>query len=293
MNKLENPDAVSILSSSGLDVKVVREISGTFQPYIEVLEQYRENIHAIKVTSVDQVKEMKLARDIRLELAKNRVAADKDRKKLKEFTNNYNKAVQSVYNALEGPSKDWESYLKEQEDFAKIQEEKAKAEITRKREEKIAPYKEFIPSYVIVGELSDSEFVSLFLSCKEGFNAHQEAEAKRLKEEEAERLQREAERKRLAELEAKEQERLAKEREEARLKEEAEAEEARLKAEAEAKALSLAMGPDKDKLLVLAEELDAIVFPEMSEEGTKKILENIKGLIGKTTTYIREQVESL
>jgi hypothetical protein len=89
---------------------------------------------------------------------------------------------------------------------------------------------------------------------------------------------------------------LAKEREARILQEQEEAAAAKLKADEDAKARSLAMGPDKDKLKAFAVGLEEYVsdnIPEFTDPESIKILEDIKGLIGKTVNYIHAKADKL
>jgi hypothetical protein len=51
--------------------------------------------------------------------------------------------------------------------------------------------------------------------------------------------------------------------------------------------------PDKEKLIQLAANIALIVFPELKSDEAQKILIDTKGLLLKTSTYIREKAEQL
>lgn len=98
------------------------------------------------------------------------------------------------------------------------------------------------------------------------------------------------ERQRIAELEAKQA--AEKKAREAAIKEaELKAVNERKAKEAEERKLRLA--PDKEKLLKLADDLDAFTMPELKTPEADTILNNINILIAKTTNYIREKANSL
>jgi hypothetical protein len=296
MSELKVKDAFVILSKSGLPVEVVKELNVTFGPYKEILKEHRETALSIVVTSKDQVKEMEAGRKLRLFLRKHRIEADNDRKTKKEYTNLYNKTVQSLSNEVIDDFKEVEAHLQKQEDFLKNLE----AEIEAKRVEKLAKtidrYKEFVPSFVHISSLTDEEFIKVYDDAKREFLENEELKKQEaLKAEEAEKT-RKAESKRLAELEANDRARLAKEREARILQEQEEAAATKLKADEDAKARSLAMGPDKDKLKAFAVGLEEYVsdnIPEFTDPESIKILEDIKGLIGKTVNYIHAKADKL
>lgn len=158
------------------------------------------------------------------------------------------------------------------------------------------------------GEQSESDynnFVERLNNCKKAYDKEQEqikAENERLKKEAklkakkeaAEKKKREAaeaelkaEKDRLqAELKAKEDARIeAQRKEKARLKAE---EDARIQAEREA-----ALAPDKDKILKIADQIEAIELPLLNEADSKKIVDGIQNLFQKTIKYINESIEKL
>ena len=140
---------------------------------------------------------------------------------------------------------------------------------------------------------------------------HKEAEKKE-KEMVKERAKAEAEKQAMAakakqaQLEAEARERKLKAEQELKLKkerEEREKVEAELRAKAEAEKRekkriedeekAAKRAPDKQKLVVLADVLDALELPVVKSAEAKKILEDVKGLIVKTSQYIRTQTEKL
>jgi len=51
--------------------------------------------------------------------------------------------------------------------------------------------------------------------------------------------------------------------------------------------------PDKDKLLVFAKQIDDTIYPDVSSEGAIKLNGDVKQLLAKVTTFIREKVNQL
>lgn len=150
----------------------------------------------------------------------------------------------------------------------------------------------------------------------ERLKAEAEAKEKLLAEE---RAKAEAERKKIEEAAREEREKaeqkLKAEQEKARIQtEKAEAEKAKLEAEIAAKKAAdeklrkdaeseriakeaaekrAANAPDKEKLLEIARNIDNFTFPEIKGEEAYKILSNVKTLLSKVSTYIRENSEKL
>lgn len=123
------------------------------------------------------------------------------------------------------------------------------------------------------------------------------AEAKAKAEQERHNALMEAERKKQAKLKADADAKLAKEKAE---REKAESE---LKAQAAAKAKAeqeriaaekkAAAAPDKNKLILFAEQLSKISTPELNSDEAKHILADALILIGKTVVFINTKTESL
>lgn len=127
--------------------------------------------------------------------------------------------------------------------------------------------------------------------------ARKEQEAKLRKErEERERIEAEAKRKQ-AEQEA-ENKRLqdeikAKEKADQDAKDKAEREEKdRIKAQQEADAKAK-RAPDKDKLLAFAKTIESLPFPEVKSMEALAVVEDIKQLIKKLTTFINQKAEGI
>jgi len=116
------------------------------------------------------------------------------------------------------------------------------------------------------------------------------AEEKARKEREEAELKLKAEREASAKLEA--ELKAKKDAEERATKEKSEKEAAELKAKqlAEKKAKS---APDKAKLEALAVSIESLQLPTMSSEDAEKILANTRILLGKVTTYIRENTSAI
>lgn len=119
---------------------------------------------------------------------------------------------------------------------------------------------------------------------KEEVEAKKQAELEKQRKENEEKLKKEREEreKAQAELRAKEEaERKRKEEEERKAKEAAEAERQK------------SLAPDKEKLRQLAEDLQQIQLPVLSDKNAIKIGRGVQNLLGKVVTYINDNLDSL
>ena len=323
----------------GLDNNTSLTIQNEFAQYFGSIDTLKEKLSVIQVTDISQKAEMQQAREIRLTLKDMRVSADKTRKRLKEDSLRYGKAVQGVYNVLEYMIAPLEKQAEEQEKFVEIQSMKLRAERKAKREIESSTYAEFIPTSIDLGGLAEDEYQNLLsgakLQLQNKIEQEAKAEAERIERErieaeqreamrlENERLRKEAEEREIIlakqresmeaqkrEMEAKakkeleeQAKKLAKEREakakleaELKAKEQAEAkakkeEQERIEAEEKARIQAEKKAqrePDKKKLETLASLLELYHLPEMKTEEGKKVVDNVKTLIGKVVTYIRD-----
>lgn len=92
----------------------------SFNPLFQQAKTWKEKAEQLIVTDENQIDKMNDARDARLALKKIRVEADHLRKKLKEDSLRYGKAVQGVYNVIEFLISPIEKHLEEQERFVEI-----------------------------------------------------------------------------------------------------------------------------------------------------------------------------
>lgn len=219
---------LAIPDGDKLPPSLVTSIRDNFGEFFDSVEKWREQALAIRVTSLDQKTEMKLARTLRLELKNVRTAAEKARKQLKENCLIMGRAIDGTNNLLLAALKPLEDHLEEQEKYAERLAAEQLARKLRERTDALAPYIE--PGQVIpdLAALDDAQWAKYLDDAKLLYEARLEAarkaEADRIAKEQAER----AERERLRQ----ENERLAKEKAEAERK--AAEERARLEAERKA-----------------------------------------------------------
>ncbi len=236
-------ELINTIGTSGVEQQTSDFLKEKFMNFFLTANEWKDKVQAIVVTDESQITEMKQAREARLALRAVRIEADKTRKALKEDSLRYGKAVQSVYNLIEGVISPLEEHCEKQEKFIEIQQEKSKDELRRKREWQIAGYEHHVPYGSDLGTMNDIEFDNLLKFIE--FNIQKEKEQAQAAENKAREEAEERERIK-AENEALRQQAIAQQQELDRKKAEAEklerellekqrAEEAKAKAEAEAK----------------------------------------------------------
>ena len=269
------------ITEFGVEQKTALMLNESFNPFIEKAQEWTDIAMSLVVTSEDQTREMKMARQARLALKDIRLAADKKRKELKEDSLRYGKAVQGVYNIIEGFITPLEEHLEKQEKFAEILEAERMAKLQLEREAEIMPYAEFVAMNTNLSGMPEDEYIKLLQYGKTRMKERNDeiARIEREKIEAEEKRQQEIERMRLEneriKAEAAEEMRVA---EEMRLKEAAiKAEEMRVLQEKAAEELRLL----RIKMDFEAKEREAAVKLQQekaAEEGRQKLINKIDKL---------------
>lgn len=224
---LEIIDAQLAPVVAGLDIQTAANLRQSYAGHFKALKPWLEQANALTpITDASQVREMKLAGEVRKALKEIRVDADKTRKKLKAEVILYGKAIDGLFNVLNLAISPVEERLRAEEDFVKQQEQKRRDEIRKVREGKLLELK-IDPSFYNLADMPDATFDSLLETHRQAFEASKAAAAKA----DAERIERmEVEAKRLQD-QAAENERL---KQEAAAREKQHADnQAKLKAQAE------------------------------------------------------------
>ncbi|CAB4156242.1 hypothetical protein UFOVP673_47, partial [uncultured Caudovirales phage] len=147
------------------------------------------------VTSLDQKAEMKLARTIRLELKNIRVAAEKERVKLKANALLMGKAIDGVNNLLLAAIVPLEKHLEEQEQYGERLAEAERLRIKAEREALLAPFlgegQPVASLEIMSAEQWDGYFSDAKLLHAAKIEAARKAEAERIAKEQAEAAERE------------------------------------------------------------------------------------------------------
>lgn len=311
-DKMSN-QIVEVIQKNEVELSTALSLQNAFEPLFLKAKEWEEKAKEIVVTDPTQLTEMKQARELRLELRSIRIDADKVRKKLKEDSLRYGRAVQSVYNLIEFFIVPLEEHLEKQEKYAETIEKERQQKLRAERSEILSEYAQYLPPYGDLGVIIEAEFQRILDIGKREKKAFEDAEAKRIKGEkdraEKERLQREEERK--------ERERLQKELEEQQANAKAEREEMQKKINAEREAREKvereqqakakaereeaeriakekqkeANAPDVEKLMLLALQLDGLALPDVSSDASKAIIADVKTMLTKISTYIRKNTE--
>lgn len=252
---------IVIPEQDNLPPSLLSNIKSGFMSAFEQAEKWRQQALSIKVTSLDQKAEMKLARTIRLELKDIRVAAEKTRKNLKADALMMGRAIDSVYNILEAAIVPLERHLDEQEKFAERLAEAERLRVKAEREAALAPYLaegQVVPPLEV---MTPDSFASFLADAK----LLHEAKIEAAKKAEADRIAK-------VQAEAAERERIRLENE--RLKKEAEEREAaakieREKVEAERAAAAAKLKAEQEKAAAELAEQQRIAAKAAAEAEAK------------------------
>ena len=296
---------VSIVNESGLEKTKAQILLDNFSNYFEIASDWQRKADSLVVNNIEQIAEMKMAREGRLFLKQKRVEVEKTRKQLKESALREGQTIDAIARILTNLIEPIEENLEQKEKYREIQEATRKAELKMIRESELQPYLEFVPFGLQLGEMSEDDFNKTItgarIQLKAKIEAEQKAEADRIAKEKAEEEERERMRieneKLKAEREAREKElekeraRVAKEKAiaDAKLKAEREARE-KLEAEIKAKQEAEARAK-KDEELKAAAELKAKQDEEkkLAKSGDKEKLR--KWLTGFSKSNIEIQTK--
>lgn len=279
-------EMLQVINKSGLKKTESQFLLERFQGFFDQASVWEAKAKALVVTDASQKKEMKEAREGRLALKSIRVETEKTRKSLKENIVKQGKAIDGVAKVIKSLIEPIEQHLDEQEKFVERQEQKRIEDLRAERAEALAPYGPEFNGAIRLGELSEEDFNTLFESVKGGFLAKQQAEQERIEQEKAE---------------AEERERLRQENEKLRLqveatKREIEAREAAKIAEQEKldeEEWLASLQPESEKIISLAETIEAIEMPDVSGEQAQKIINDAEVLLMKVSKFLRTKAETL
>lgn len=160
---------LKLITESKVEQSTALTLQNAFLPAYDQLIEWSEKAKTLVVTDGSQTREMKMAREARLALKDIRVSANKTRISLKEDSTRYGKAVQSVYNLIEGLITPAEKHLETQEKFVELQEEKRKKDLWSIRSSELLPYREFVTpdQFAELGEITEEEYQKLVEDCKQ------------------------------------------------------------------------------------------------------------------------------
>ena len=223
--KQEAPSDVLAAVVTDLEPESALTIRSTFVPLFEAAADWTRRAREIRVTSVDQKREMKLARESRLAVRECRINAENARKRLKADIVRRGKAIDGAANIIKDLLEPIEIHLLEQETFAERAEKTRKEQLRTAREEALRALGTDPSAYANLGETDAETWESTLQTAKDAHaarvQAEKEAEEVRLEAERlaaqkreaarAERVRQEAERAERERLQAEENERLRRE----------------------------------------------------------------------------------
>lgn len=175
----------------GLTPETSLSLRTAFEGFFTQADKWRASALAIQITSVDQVREMKLARETRLALREIRINADKRRKELKEDSLRKGKAIDGLFNILAYAVEPLEKHLLEQEQFAERIENERKEKLRANRENALSVYGVDVSLYQLA-EMTEESFQNLLETNRLAYLARQEV-ARKAEQERIERERIEAE----------------------------------------------------------------------------------------------------
>lgn len=164
-------------------------IRGAFGALFDQAAEWTRRAHEIRVTSLDQKREMKLARESRLAVRDIRINAEHARKRLKADVVRRGKAIDGAANIIKDLLEPIEIYLLEQETFAERHEQARKDALRAAREEALRALGTDPAPYANLGETDEETWTVALQDAKDAhaarLEAAREAEAVRV---EAERI---------------------------------------------------------------------------------------------------------
>jgi len=186
---------LAIPGAQQLPQSLLSNIEAGFKSAFEQAEKWRNQALAIKVTSLDQKAEMKMARTMRLELRDIRVNGEKTHKAMKADYLLAGKAIDGVKNLLLAAIVPLERHLEEQEQYGERLAEAERLRIKTEREAALAPFLgegQPVPMLeVMSGEQWDGYLADAKLLHTAKIELARKAEAERIAKEQAEAAERE------------------------------------------------------------------------------------------------------
>lgn len=194
MQTPSEPVALVIPADSGLEPESITSLKALFEPFFIQAEDWRVKALACKVTSIEDKRGMKFARESRLALREIRISVEKRRKESKEDSLRRGKAIDGFANIFKAAVEPIEEYLLEQEEFAARESARIIAAKLTEREPLLVDYGFTLYNREVLGSMPDADFDTLLADARALHEAKQEAarkvEAERIAQEQAEAAER-------------------------------------------------------------------------------------------------------
>lgn len=163
-----------------LEPSKATQIEAVFAPMVQMLKSF-EGAYSELMKEEQSPEKAKKAKRLRLDIAKIRVSADKERKSQKEEYIRAGKAIQGVYNILEHAVKDKEDKLKEVETYEERLEQERLKMIQVEREAELLKYSvsdSIDYSAMSLGSMSEEVYNNFLSGSKANYEAKIQAEQK-------------------------------------------------------------------------------------------------------------------
>lgn len=186
--EIANNALVTFINQKNVDVELRDNLIKSFQNFYDQVEEWKKKAEGIKITSIDQVREMQIARNARLAFKDLRINVDKVRKELKDEYLRKCQIIDGIAKIITDSITPIEDYLKEQEKFAEIQAQKIKDELKAKRILELAAF-EVNCEFYDLANMPEDIYQELLLNSEKKFIETKEAEEKAIRDaQEKERL---------------------------------------------------------------------------------------------------------
>lgn len=163
------------MATTGLEPDSALALRSAFESMFAQADRWVEQAKLIHVTSIDQKREMKLARESRLALREIRVKAEHARKRLKEDSTRRGKAIDGIANVLKALIEPIEEHLLEQETFAERADAERRGALKMAREEALRAYGADVTAFANLGETSDETWALTLENAKVAHGAKLQA----------------------------------------------------------------------------------------------------------------------
>lgn len=178
----------TIIRESDLEPTRAEEIAMNFATIFDQARKWELEARRINVTDASQTDQIKLARELRLQIKGVRVDATKTKKRLKENVLLEGRFIDGIYNAVLVAVKPIEDHLTEQEKFVEREVARIEKELSDARRLELAPYvDEGQLEFYGLGKMSDEAFATLLnnsrVATEQRVKAEKEADELRVKKE--------------------------------------------------------------------------------------------------------------
>jgi len=191
------PSLLEIKKKNELSAETFDQLSEAYRSFFAEVYDLLEQAKRVEVKDATEVTMIRHARELRLKLREQRVAADKLREQLKVDSNRRGNAIQSFFNLLKFKVEPIEEKLLAAEQFAERAEAKRLEELSKKRADELRVFVD--PQHYDLQHMPEEQYQKLLGAARTA----SEADMARKKKEEDDRLAKEK-----ADAEAREKERL-------------------------------------------------------------------------------------